>query len=61
VKIVGFGTDGVENNYWIAANSWNTTWGESGYFRIKFGECGFENAVYACKPLLSSTLEEFLH
>jgi len=43
VKIVGWGTDkGVD--YWIVANSWNTSWGEDGFFRIKRGsnQCGIE-------------------
>ena len=35
---------------WIARNSWGTGWGESGYFRIGYGECGIETfqtcAVY---------------
>ena len=28
------------NNCWIGKNSWSTYWGEDGYFRIKYGECG---------------------
>lgn len=43
VKIVGWGTDsGVD--YWKVANSWDTTWGEDGYFRILRGkdQCGME-------------------
>jgi len=42
VKIVGFGTQGVK--YWTVANSWNTDWGEDGFFRIRRGhnECGIE-------------------
>eukprot|EP01017_Pseudomicrothorax_dubius_P012442 TRINITY_DN1514_c0_g1_i2.p1 TRINITY_DN1514_c0_g1~~TRINITY_DN1514_c0_g1_i2.p1 ORF type:complete len:299 (-),score=57.37 TRINITY_DN1514_c0_g1_i2:61-957(-) len=41
VKIIGWG---VENNisFWIAQNSWDDTWGENGYFRIKAGVCGFD-------------------
>jgi C1A family cysteine protease len=27
---------------WIAKNSWGTGWGESGFFRIGYGECGIE-------------------
>uniref|UniRef100_A0A7I4XSQ5 Pept_C1 domain-containing protein n=1 Tax=Haemonchus contortus TaxID=6289 RepID=A0A7I4XSQ5_HAECO len=48
VKIIGWG---VENGtkYWTIANSWNTDWGEDGYFRILRGEnhCGIEAQVYA--------------
>jgi len=37
VKIVGWGTDaGVE--YWNVQNSWNSDWGEKGYFRIERGK-----------------------
>jgi len=44
VKIVGWGVeDGTE--YWKVANSWNPHWGESGYFRIKFGEGGIDSEV----------------
>jgi C1A family cysteine protease len=28
---------------WIARNSWGTGWGDSGYFRIAYGECGIES------------------
>lgn len=35
---------------WIARNSWGTGWGDGGYFRIGYGECGIETfqtcAVY---------------
>jgi cathepsin B len=36
VKLIGWGQEnGV--NYWLCANSWNTWWGEQGYFKIAFG------------------------
>merc|ERR1712139_664306 len=33
VKVVGWGKH-FETFYWIVANSWGPSWGESGYFRI---------------------------
>jgi cathepsin B len=56
VKIVGWGTTDTDPpvEYWTVANSWDTTWGEKGYFKIKRGVnmCGIEGNVYAGQPLL---------
>jgi C1A family cysteine protease len=30
------------NSSWICKNSWGEDWGEDGWFRIKYGECGIE-------------------
>lgn len=54
IKIVGWGTeDGTD--YWLIANSWGTTWGLDGFFKIKRGvnECQIESTVYAGHPDLS--------
>jgi cathepsin B len=49
VKIIGWGnSNGI--NYWIVANSWGTYWGESGFFKIKFGSCGIDRGVIAGLP-----------
>ncbi len=37
IVIVGYNN---EEKYWICKNSWGTRWGESGWFKIKFRECG---------------------
>ncbi|VDL92965.1 unnamed protein product [Schistocephalus solidus] len=51
VRLLGWG---VENGtpYWLAANSWNTDWGEDGFFKIRRGknECGIEADVNAGIP-----------
>lgn len=48
VKAIGWG---VENGtpYWLIANSWGTSWGMQGLFKIKRGsnECGIESNVVA--------------
>jgi hypothetical protein len=41
VCIVGYDTRG-DVPYWIAKNSWGSSWGEDGFFRIKMGECSIE-------------------
>ncbi|VDM74705.1 unnamed protein product [Strongylus vulgaris] len=48
IKIIGWGVE-KGTPYWIVANSWNTDWGEDGYFRILRGrnECGIEQYVTA--------------
>ena len=57
VKALGWGEEnGIK--YWIMANSWNTKWGEQGFFKIAFGECGIESDVVYGTPQLSSFSSE---
>lgn len=63
VKIVGWGEESVKGffgtkttPYWLVANSWNTSWGLDGYFKIKRGgsQCGIETMgpPYAGMPVV---------
>jgi len=53
IKIVGWGVESG-NKYWLVANSWNTKWGDGGFFKILRGsnECGIESGVVAGLPRL---------
>lgn len=51
VKMLGWGTeDGTP--YWLIANSWNSDWGDNGYFKILRGRdhCGIEGSITAGLP-----------
>jgi len=41
IKLIGYGTEGGQD-YWLAVNSWNNTWGDKGTFKIKQGDCGID-------------------
>lgn len=51
IRILGWG---VENDipYWLIANSWNSDWGDNGYFKILRGQdhCGIESMITAGLP-----------
>jgi cathepsin B len=49
VRIVGWGVE-EGTKYWIIANSWSTSWGEDGFFRIKEGDSGIADNAYSCTP-----------
>lgn len=53
VKLLGWGVSEDDEPYWILANSWNTNWGDKGYFKMLRGrdECGIESNIVAGMPL----------
>jgi cathepsin B len=56
VKMLGWGFDAPSGlNYWLCANSWGTSWGMEGFFKIAWGQCGIDSTVYACTPATTTT------
>jgi cathepsin B len=49
VVVLGWGEDD-EGEYWICQNSWGVKWGDNGYFKIAFGECGIEESFWTGYP-----------
>jgi len=47
VAIVGWSNT---NSCWICKNSWGADWGESGWFKIKWGHCGINSGVSWMTP-----------
>lgn len=53
IKVLGWGhEDGLD--YWLCANSWGTSWGLQGLFKIKIGDSGINDQLFACTPDLST-------
>ncbi|KRZ61888.1 Cathepsin B-like cysteine proteinase 3 [Trichinella nativa] len=58
VRLLGWGRE-LGNDFWLIANSWNTTFGEKGFFKIRRGcnECGIEGGAAAANaPPVSSAV-----
>jgi C1A family cysteine protease len=52
ISIVGYSDT---DQCWIAKNSWNTTWGDQGFFRIAYGQCGIDASMWAVEGVTLST------
>lgn len=51
MRLVGWGEEnGIK--YWLIANSWDTAWGEKGFFRMIRGinACEIESMAYSIMP-----------
>jgi cathepsin B len=48
IRLIGWGYDKKsKTEYWICANSWGTSWGENGFFRIRMGDSNINDEVQA--------------
>jgi len=61
VSIVGWGSNALDGEYWIARNSWGTYWGETGFFRIKMytNNLGIENNCHWGVPVIPGSFDIF--
>ncbi len=61
VRLQGWGYDTSTTTwYWIVANSWDTTWGEKGFFRFEMNNCcNFESNIIAGYARLTKSEEDF--
>ncbi len=39
---------------WICKNSWGTSWGQSGFFQIAYGQCGIDATMWAVEGILET-------
>ena len=57
VVLLGWVGDDIEGNHWLVRNSWGTSWGEMGNFRVKDKgllnsySCMVGHASYALRPI----------
>ena len=51
VEILGWGVEDGKD-YWLCKNSWGDAWGNNSFFKIKMGECGINDALTTCEPLV---------
>jgi len=53
VTILGYNDT---EEYWICRNSWGTGWGDGGYFKIGYGECGIDETKCGTATVDQSSL-----
>ena len=60
MKLIGYGEDPVEGQYWVLQNQWTRDWGEHGFIKIKHGEVGIDSIALSCMPDLQQAEKDGL-
>ncbi len=48
VSVIGYND---AQQCWIAKNSWGTGWGDQGFFRIGYGQCGIDSEMFGVEAI----------
>lgn len=53
VKVIGWGVEYDNTEYWLMVNSWGPNWGDKGLFKIRKGtnECRVDNSFTGGVPV----------
>jgi C1A family cysteine protease len=51
ISVIGYDD---ANGCWICKNSWGPNWGDKGFFRIAYGECGIDSTMWAVEGVLET-------
>ena len=54
IKLIGWGVDPVEGEYWICANSWGPGWGMDGFVKVSALQEDFGYVAGCCFPDMNS-------
>ena len=54
ICVIGYNDEG---GYWVVKNSWGTKWGDDGFMRIEYGQCGIDEDYPFFDPVVAPSLD----